>query len=222
MKQFYVGGAWATPVYSAWEISQALVGLGIAHTVLGKGPGRKQQRAVPGSATKASQIIVADHVGSTPPESITLVSACYGELSETNYQRFPDGPLVKTIPIVLRTKPSVVPRFLARGAMDYVNLISKPSVLNEIQGRIYKIQPYALRKETNTMVLAYFNSSVSERVMREQLARNMKTEALVPLLKNARHIRDAVKMLSVMSADEISATTGVPTFDLLYLSKVRK
>ena len=147
--------------------------------------------------------------------AINFVVASFGELALTNFPLMVDVKSALLNPVetdVVVSRPSV---------MDYVNTITKPSLLGDIQTLVHKIQPYSLRKETQAMVIAYFAGTVSKSALEKALKRSYKTIALVELIKKSSALKNAVQLLKTNSAEEVEALTDVPAFELRYISKVR-
>jgi hypothetical protein len=164
------------------------------------------------------------HIGADPRDlrkgSVNFIVASHAELSRTNYPLLTSAD-PESVCSALLSATMVVPTIKVMKAMDFVNEVSKPSVLNGIQTHVYKIQPYSLRKEVQGLIIGYFQSKVSKQTMTRSLQRSFKTEPLIPLLLAAANIRDAVAMLKGSDVDTVSQLTGVQTFELLYLSKDR-
>jgi hypothetical protein len=101
-------------------------------------------------------------------------------------------------------------------------MVAKPSLLNFIQTEMYKINPYALRKQTQAMILQFFNSQVATTTMIRFLQRSLKQDTLIPLIYQGVPLREAVARLKNETIEDVAKTSGYSTFELLYLSKVRK
>ena len=105
--------------------------------------------------------------------------------------------------------------------LDYVNSATKPSFVNLLQTEIYKLTPYALRKEVQQVVIAYLAGTASYTSMHKKLKSSLKLQTLAGLmhLPKAKELREAVLMLGGASVEEVAKKTGYETFELLYLSK---
>ena len=212
-----------TALYSPCDISAALARLRVSHAVAiapTKGVGRRVIRNHYGFEQP-----LWVHVSNTPvlqPQAINLISLSFSELNTTNFPRFPAMSIDEGMVQVLESNVQVVPKIECYSPMDYVNMVAKPSLLNFIQTELYKINPYALRKETQGMILKFFNSQVPVKTMVEFLQKSLRQDTLVPLLHQGLPLRDAVARLGKETVEEVARTSGYSTFDLLYLSKVRK
>ena len=170
------------------------------------------------------------HVSDTPKDlqesSVNFISMPYAALVQTNIMSFPDPSqysLDLSIKIMLESNrlPHEVSirNFSAR---EYVDMISKPSLLNNLQNLIYKIQPYSLRKEAQAMMLQFFSGRVSTYTAESFFKKSLKTAPIVKLLQGeGQSLRQAVIRTRSEPVEVVSESTGIATFDLLYLSKER-
>jgi hypothetical protein len=166
---------------------------------------------------------VSDSVKDYRAKTVNFIVASLAELSLTNFTSLQiEDNLLSSLKAALTKPVFIKPTFKVLTSMDYVNQVAKPSLLNKIQTEIYKIQPYALRKQTQVIVLDYFNNRISQRQLKQMMSNNLKQEAILPLLMQAQSLRDAVARLGKETVEEVAASTGHPTFELLYLSKERK
>lgn len=203
--------------FSALEISYALFDLNVSHTrLIGKG-----KKFVDRHKAQPKSVVVTDSWKSLDASSINFISAPLADLGLTNVPLIA-GPLPDSLKqALLEAKSTKVirqqPQFL-----DYVNMVAKPSVLNKLQTEIYKVNPYKLRQETQSIMLDYFNSRISKHQLKQLLTKSLRQESLLPLFKEAEPLRVAVAMLSRNTPEQVEALTGIPTFELLYISKERK
>lgn len=212
---------WASPVFSLWQISSALKKLRVSHSIASK---NKKDIVVDLRYPQPSWVHLSSIPSGIQLESVNFIVSSYAELSRYNYptlayQKGVENAVREALTNRSRVVPVTPPKMTA---LEYVNEISEPSLLNEIQGHVNKIQPYSLRKETQVLVLNYLNSVVSKRSMEETLRKSYKTEGLIVHLKNAELLRQSVARLKKESLEDVATSSGVPTFELLYLSKVRK
>jgi len=209
---------YGTSTHSLFELSDALVELGITHTitegrhVCTKGPGNKQRKPV----------YLFNRVNCWRPESVNFIVASVSELSLTNFARLRGASAKEDVEEALTEGKLLVPKVNSLGDADYINCLAKPSLLNKIQTEVYRIQPYSLRKSVQALVLDFFNSRLSVKAMQAALQDNLKCDTLRQLLVEALYIRDAVTRLDKEDLNFVSVDTSVPTFELLYLSKLRK
>jgi hypothetical protein len=213
----------ATPVYSLWQLSDALGQLRVSHSVYTQ---RKTQPPLVRNLRRPQPkwVHVTSDVRDIKSRSVNFITASYAELSLTNYPKLREdlGDLDSALRHALNNLVSIVPRVDTKQPMDYVNEVSKPSLLNSIQTQIYKIQPYSLRKETQALVLGYFASTISRNKVVRALERSFKTAGLIPLMDEGYGLRAAVARLKQEPLEVVAEQTDISTFDLLYLSKVRK
>jgi hypothetical protein len=105
--------------------------------------------------------------------------------------------------------------------LDYVNSATTPSFVNKCQDAIYKITPYALRKEVQQLLIAYLAGTASYTALNKRLKTSLKLQTLSDLMHTpkAKELRDAVALLSKSSVEEVAKKTGFQTFELLYISR---
>lgn len=209
---------YCTAWYSPLEISHTLAKLSVTHTLNVD----RELRLIDRKKAQPLAVHVTQDIKDTR-KAVNFIVASAAELELTNYLPLPlDLSLKEAIKGALLEAKKIVPHVSRRSSMDYVNLVAKPSLLNKIQTEVYRIQPYPLRKQTQLIVLDYFNSKISVRRLKSILSDNLKHETLLPLLISATSLRDAVARLKSETVEEVSASSGHPTFELLYLSKERK
>lgn len=102
---------------------------------------------------------------------------------------------------------------------DYVNLASKPSFMNFIQSHIYKITPYAKRKETQKACIAYLAGGLALGPLKRQLRASLKLADLLQLMDSpkARNLREAVAALKSRPIEIVCKEYGVESFEILYV-----
>lgn len=110
---------------------------------------------------------------------------------------------------------------------DFVNAASKPSFLNHVQTAVYKINPYDLRKEVQTLIILYLSGKLPVTKMRAKLRSSFKLETLLQLMNDAQadKLRQACEVVrkQQLNVDDVAKSTGVASFDLLYiLNSARK
>ena len=205
-------------MYSTWEISYALAGLRVSHSIAAE------------EQTKADHVIALGfpqpnwvHVSPDPRrikvDSHNFICAPFSLLKLTNIPQFPKIELELGLRTMLQSRVVTEVRMKRISALEYVDQVAKPSLLNKIQTEIYKIQPYSLRKDTQRLMLQFFNSKVSERTALHALRRSYKTEGLIPYVKGGHNLRAAVARLKYETVEAVAADTDLPTFELLYLSR---
>lgn len=211
---------WATAEHSLFELADTLDRLNVSYSVKHAG----KETIVNNGHSQPKWVHLSSDLKSIKKNSVNFISSSYAELSLTNYPLFGHQPNLYEHMKKMLVNPAGLEELIVRkmAAMDYVNSIAKPSLLNKIQTVIYKIQPYSLRKETQALVLDYFCSRISERKMLHTLRRSFKTAGLIPLIEQGSKMRNAVAQLGSSTVEIISEQTGIPTFELLYLSKQRK
>jgi len=101
---------------------------------------------------------------------------------------------------------------------EYVNIASKPSLMNHIQGTIYKITPYTLRKEVQKLCIAYLAGAVTVTALRRKLKSSYKLADLLALMDSdkARNLKDAVAATRSKTVEVVAKEYGVETFEVLY------
>jgi hypothetical protein len=105
--------------------------------------------------------------------------------------------------------------------LDYVNVATKPSFLNDLQTEFYRISNYAQRKEIQIACIAYFGGFLSFSKLKTQLKSNLKFQELLRLMESpkARELQEAVAQLRFKSVDQVAKDTGFETFELSYILK---
>lgn len=209
---------YGTSKHSPLQISHALSALRVSHTLTVN----RETRIVNKKRPQPRAVHVTDELAGYRKGAVNFIVASLAELGMTNYMPLAYQDLTDALKCALLSDSTINPKITKLSELDYVNLVAKPSLLNKIQTEIYKIQPYALRKQTQQTVLDYLNSRVSKKGLRDALSNNLKHETLLPLVLSAESLRNAVARLDKETPEEIAADTGHPTFELLYLSKERK
>lgn len=214
-----------TSSYSPMEISISLRRLNVSHTRNTLGTVKRVDRKL----DQPMPVHVTDVVTDFRPQTVNFIVAAKAELSLTNFVDLStisnsSGDLDSLLVRALTNPKLIEPKVRTMSHMDYVHLVAKPSLLNKIQTEVYKIQPYALRKQAQSLVLDYLNSRVSDRQLKQAMSDNLKLEAILPMVLEARSLRDAVSRLKAgkETVEEVAIATGHPTFELLYISKERK
>lgn len=104
--------------------------------------------------------------------------------------------------------------------LQYVNLATKPSFLNNMQTEIYKITPYALRLEVKNLIISYLAGVEGRNKLVAKLKTSMKLTALLTLIMDAKTVllKEAVAIFNKTQDIEATAkTTGFETFEILYV-----
>lgn len=215
--EFYI---WATSRYSLWELSQALRKLNVSHTI--EGAKKSTIKSVDLGFKQPREVHLTSRVDGYKAEAVNFISASVGALADTNFRPFPDSDLNVAIRAILTEGKPIRPQIVVRDAANYVESLARPSLLNKIQTEINRIQPYALRKQTQVWVLEFFNNEISLRELRYRLERSTKTEALFPIVKEGVSLRDAVVRLKRESVTDVAAATGHSAFELMYLIKANR
>lgn len=211
---------WSSPVYSRWELSDGLRQLRVTHTI---DPEDKMCRArrINMKRSQPREVHIAGSISGLRPNAINFIVASYGLLSHTNIPSIQGTDLDQALRLALLSDRVTKVKVLKLGPVDFMNLIAKPSLLNEIQTEIHRIQPYSLRKETNSMVIRYFNSKIGKRQLVQFLNRSLKLDRLKQAVLKGDNLRAAVAQLPSMDAETIALQMDVPAFDIVYLSKAK-
>lgn len=104
---------------------------------------------------------------------------------------------------------------------EYVSHASKPSFLNFVQGSIYKITPYPLRKEVQKLCIAYLAGATNITAVRRKLKTSYKLTDLLALMDSdkALNLKAAVYATKFKTIEAVALEFGVETFELLYCIK---
>ena len=210
---------WSTALYSPVELSHALSLLNVSHSVSVNR--LRKDKIVNLHHSQPRWVRIINDIDGAKSEDHNLICGAMSKLALTNIPKFPDLDLGSALRFVLTSERMTRVEVKKSEYMDYVNLIAKPSVLNIIQTKLYKIQPYDLRKKTQKIIIEFFNSKISEQQAIRFLNRSYKTDSIVELLAKGNELRAAVLKLKSGSetAESISTRTGIPTFELLYLNR---
>ena len=212
---------WGSPYHSSVELSYALSNLNVSHTITSG----KKTVVVNKGKVQPLAVHVTPNLRDYREGAVNFIVASAAELSMTNYPLIGyRDDLVAAVKAALTKShlSAIVPVIKEISHIDYVNQIAKPSLLNKIQTQIHRIQPYALRKQTQQLVLSYLKSNISETQIKRALSDNLKHEELLPLVLSASPLRAAAARLATEPVEKVAAETGFPTFELLYISKERK
>lgn len=216
---------WASSAYSEWDISDTLRGLCVTHTV----DPRDQTKAcklVNMRMDQPKEVHITTCLKTVRPQAVNFIVASYGELAATNIPILPfvnSNTLEESLKTALLSDTQVVMKVQKFSSVDYINYVAKPSLLNKIQTELLRIQPYSLRVEARDAVLAYFNSRMSKRTVVSFLNKNLRLERLKDAILLGDDLKAAVALLVELSDVEVVATrTGVPAFDIMYLTNAGK
>jgi hypothetical protein len=209
------------------QISEALRALNLSHTLEGG-----TRRLTYDGLCKEQPVwpVVVDHVRNIHRVSgerlVLFVTDCRALLATTNLSTFlwPDnrGPsLQASIKSALVSAHRVNSDWSLVSkeptTLEFVNSATKPSFLNLIQTQIYRVTPYALRKEVQQVIIAYLAGIESYTVMHRKLKSSLKLQTLYELLhlQKAKDLREAVLMGG--DVEEVAKSTGFAPFELRYI-----
>jgi hypothetical protein len=105
---------------------------------------------------------------------------------------------------------------------EYVNAVSKPQILNEIQTSIYKITPYSLRKEVQALVISYLANDIQQPQLKAKLQSNYKLADILNICctDKANNLRKAVVAFNKSkNIDLVSEEYGIASFQILYITR---
>ncbi len=227
-------GAFGVVDYPPLQVSEALHELNMSHSIAGST--RNQRITYDGlSIQQPVWPVIVDSIESmmkvrTKRERLVyFVCDSRAALATTNIYRnlWPEnrvGDLRAELKNALITSRGLNNWVLTRDdttITDYVNIATKPSILNDIQSAFYKINPYQLRKEIQLLCIGYLSGHASFTEMKRSLTSNFKLERIYKLMVDdrAKALRQATMMLSNMKVEEAAKLTGFDTFELLYISK---
>jgi hypothetical protein len=211
----------SSATFSMWDISDALRSLKVSHTI---DPDEKTWKAkfVNMKREQPRSVHIAAGVATLRSESINFIVSSYGMLSTTNIPPLSGPDLISAIRTALLSDQTTCVQVQHMSPVDYINHVAKPSLLNKLLTEVQHIQPYALRKQTQALIVEYFNSRVSERVINTFLSKTLRLERLKPLIADGKPLRAAVEMLKNMDAETVALQTGVPSFDIQYFHNAGK
>lgn len=97
------------------------------------------------------------------------------------------------------------------------------SFLNGIQTALYKITPYALRKESQQKIIAYFYGELPYRELITHLESSAKLDKLLLLCKDkqAKALRQAciLSRKDMSKVEDVAKETGFASFEIVYIVK---
>lgn len=105
---------------------------------------------------------------------------------------------------------------------EYVKAVTKPQILNEIQTLLYKIAPYALRKEVQAMVISYLAGDLQQSVLRAKLQSSYKLTDILNICFDAKaeNLRKAVIAFNkCKNIDLVSSEYNIHSFQILYITR---
>jgi hypothetical protein len=219
--------AFGTARYSPLDISLELKRLKVSHSIKVRSsiPNRVcSEKLVNCKVPQPSWVHLTDSTDYLRNDAINFISASFSELALTTISKLPprdslSESLTESLTVDFL---AYIPEKQVLSPMDYVNIVAKPSLLNAIQTTVYKINPYQLRKDIQEMVLQFLNSQLSVGQMKATLKANLKLEPLIPMLIEAIPLREAVARLKTEPVETVALETGFPSFELMYVQKVRK
>src|SRR5690606_19140311 len=103
--------------------------------------------------------------------------------------------------------------------LDYVDKASKPSLLRDIQTLVYKITPYALRKEIQHAVLQYLDGRISRKALFLLLDKTLRGPQLKALLQgpSAQILICALKEAKSKDTQSVADSYSIDVFDLNFV-----
>jgi len=212
----------SSSIFSVWDISDGLRRLKVSHTI---DPETKGQKVLNVNLKRAQprSVHITTSVAALRPGSINFIVGSYGMLSQTNIPQLIGPDLATALKTALLSHQTTKIKVSTMSPVDYINHVAKPSLLNKILTELQGIQPYnPLRKQTQALIIAYFNGRVAERTVMTFLSKTLRLERLKPLIVEGKTLRDAVEMMKTMDAETIALQTGVPAFDIQYFHNAGK
>jgi hypothetical protein len=208
---------YGTSTYSLYEISAALKKLRVSHTIVS---GHKRME-VSLNRPQPKRVLLLENPAKVDPNAVNFIVASAAELSLTTCSRLRGLPIVDAVKDALLRDEVIHFDVSIWTAMDYVTTIAKPSKLNFIQTELLRIQPYSLRKEASGMMLKFFRGTASAKTVSQTMRKSSKLTKLWVLIQDYSELRDAVARLSSETPEQVSISTGIPTFELLYISRAK-
>ena len=207
-----------TSMYSLVELSVALQALNVSHMTQ-TGNTRIEFKT---DRVQSARVVLVDTPSKVVPSAVNFMVSSLAQLNLTTCSRLKVLPIVAAIREAL-TRDEEPPPFevITLSAMDYVNLIAKPSKLNLIQTELLKVQPYSLRKEANAAMLKFFRGSMSAKQAHRLMRRSSKLTKLWEIVQSYSELKEAVQRMGEETPEQISLSTGIPTFELMYVTKAK-
>ena len=207
--------------HSAWEISDALRALKVSHTI-DPDDKTKKVRLINMKREQPRLVHIAGGVATLRSQATNFIVGSYGMLSTTNIPRLAGQDLTEALKAALQSDVLTQVVVSHMSPVDYINHVAKPSLLNKILTEVQGIQPYTLRKQTQTLIVDYFNSRVAERTLMRHLSKTLRLERLKPIIAEGGNLRAAVELLKTTDVETVALQTGVPTFDMQYFLNAGK
>lgn len=223
--------------YAPMQLSEILRSLKLSHSYVCKTGVRYSEFEFDGiSKTQPVWPVIVDRVHIIPKVKVErsplvyLVTDARAALSTTNIDRslWPENrvqefSLVLKEKLIAAHKENLSWEFVSKdpSILDYVNVATKPSFLNDLQTEFYRISNYAQRKEIQVACIAYFGGFLSFSKLRTQLKANLKFQELLRLMESpkAKELQAAVAQLRFKTVDQVAKDTGFETFELSYILK---
>jgi len=211
--------AYGTSRFSLAEISDALRYWNVEHVLRLKASCAAEIK-VPGKGQNYQRVVLTDDLTRVQANAVNFISASIAELSLTNAERLQALSIEESVWEALHRGSIVEFQYRELTALEYVDMIAKPSKLNAIQTELLRVQPYSLRKEANAAIIAYFRGG-SLKALQRVMNKSSKLSKLATYVKSNIELRNAVMRLKTESVDQVSADTGIPSFELRYITKVK-
>lgn len=103
--------------------------------------------------------------------------------------------------------------------LEYVDKASKPSLLRDIQTLVYKINPYALRKDIQFVVMLYLSGKISRKAAFTEIALCSRSRELQELLQSpaSQILIKALKKAQDLPTQQVADEFGIDVFDLNFV-----
>lgn len=209
-----------THKFSILQISQAISELGHSHLIY-----RAHGEFFPVLKRKVgngdTSILVADGIKSIRNKKFVVVTAPIAELAMTNIPILKGDDLPTEIEEMFKNEPTKL-EIKNPEIMDFVNTAVTPSILTDIQTRLYQISNPMLRKSAQVAIIKFLDTRLSLTSTCKILRANYKTEDLAELVSRpeALALREAViRYRKGEDLLKVELETNFTSFDILYVCR---
>lgn len=212
---------WVTTKYSPARLTDALRQLNVQHSVevTRTGPRRRASGCVKEGGQ--DKVHITRRLDDVRPGICNFIVCCHAEAVRIRAPKLPEKcSLLDAVRYALECEveggyqvdPETTP-------LQYVAAVSAPSLISEIQTHLLRVNPYALRKSAEALVIATLSGGVSTVEAKRRFRNNLRTASIADLLDKAAPLRKAVISSRSMGVEAAAELHQVPTFEINYVRK---
>lgn len=216
------------------KVSEQLIALNVSHSLVTKSNLRVLEKRIDLGFNQPAWPILVDtltcinRIPNSAGNKILFVCDSLDSIKMCNIQQIKSEDLKNTLVkaliyavtnpisknwVLINKEPSIE---------DYIKAVTKPQILNTIQTFIYKIAPYSLRKEVQTLIISYLAGSTSKLLLKAKLESSYKLVDLLNLCftEKADHLRAAVSAFNKSkNVEQVSLDYDIDSFQILYITR---